>query len=119
MTKAVNNAVKEKPEPIDNTELVDVFRAVGGQILHIPPRTFLNRPSTKGMTLAYIRKGQRVELATAVTHRADQFCKKNGTKVAIEHFNTGRHVTIPVIEKTNSGIHNELRNMFGQFAYGW
>lgn len=120
MTNAVNNIVrKEKPQPIDNTEIVNAFRAQGGQILHILPRTLRNGKGIRGVTLAFIRKSGRVEISTAIQHRADQFCKKNGTQVAIEHFNAGKNITFPIVAKTNSHLHRELRLVFGQLYGSW
>lgn len=77
--------------PINNTELVNQFRAEGGNILHIRPDDF----GSRGLTIAYKLKSSRVEIATAVQHRNDAFTKKVGTKVAIEHFLAGKTVTLP------------------------
>ena len=85
----------EKREPIDNTELVRQFRAQGGHIVHVRPRAVFNGAVTRGMTVAFVIKGGRIQLATAVTHRADDFTKKIGTKTAIEHFNAGKTVFLP------------------------
>lgn len=84
-----------KPEPINNTELVAAFREEGGSILHIRPREYANL-RTRGLTVAFKLKSGRVELATAVQHRADDFTKKVGTKTAIEHFHAGKTVTLPL-----------------------
>jgi|ERR1044072_6832586 hypothetical protein len=79
-----------KIEPIDNTELVSQFHDCGGKLLHIRPAD-----GKRGMTFAYRVKGSRIELATAVQHRNDDFTKKMGTKTAIEHFVAGKTVFFP------------------------
>lgn len=86
---------KEKPEPVNNTELVTAFRAQGGGILHIRPGKFGDRTS-RGLTFAFIVKGSRMQIATAVQHRNDSFTKKLGTKTAIEHFLAGQTVHLPI-----------------------
>lgn len=86
---------KEKPEPVDNTELVAAFRAIGGQVLHIRPGKFGDKKS-RGLTFAFIVKGSRVQIATAVQHRNDAFTKKLGTKTAIGHFLEGKTVFFPL-----------------------
>jgi hypothetical protein len=84
----------KRAEPIDNTELVLAFRAEGGGIMHIRPRK-LAKGVTRGMTVAFKRKGGRMEIATAVQHRSDSFAKKIGCKTAIDHFRAGKTVTLP------------------------
>lgn len=96
----ITKPVKEK---IDNTALVEGFRARGGRILHI------NRNNQRNMTLAFIPKSNRIEVATAVTHSNDTFTKKIGTKTAIEHFNEGKTVFLPLREKH---VISELLGMF-------
>lgn len=81
-----------KPEPIDNTELVEQFRAEGGRIYHALPY----HSGRRGVTFAFKVKGGRVEFATAVQHRNDTFTKKIGTKTAIEHFHAGKTVFLPL-----------------------
>lgn len=83
---------KAKPEPIDNTELVTQFRASGGNILHLRPHV----KGERGTTFAFVRQGSRITFSTAVQHRGDEFTKKKGTKVAIEHFLAGKTVTLPL-----------------------
>ncbi len=90
--------------PIDNTVLVTDFRKLGGQILHVPPQG----KRVRGMTVAFIPKNGRVEIATAIQHRNDNFTKKVGTKTAIEHFNAGKTVFLPV---QNGIIHQALRDL--------
>ena len=94
---------KTKPEPIDNTSLVNEFRASGGQILHVPPRQ--NR---RGVTAAFRILNSRIELATAVQHRADTFTKKIGTRTAIEHFHSGRTIFLPTSRQTWRDIVSDL-----------
>lgn len=87
----MNTETKEKPAPINNTELVEEFRQEGGRIVH-----FRDDGQQRGTTFAYRLKGKRVEIATALTHTVDTFTKKVGTKVAIEHFRAGKTVFLPV-----------------------
>lgn len=94
MTKQANNIVDKKNDAkpvIDNTEAVKAFHAQGGRILHIRPLT-----GYRGMTFAFIRKGGRIQFSTAVQHRNDTFTKKVGTQLALEHFNAGQTVFMPV-----------------------
>lgn len=87
---------KDRPAPIDNTELVLGFRAEGGGVLHIRPFRDWDGKWTRGLTAAFKIKGRRVEIATALTHHSDCFTKKMGTKLAIEHFRAGKTVFLPV-----------------------
>lgn len=90
---AASNAKKgPKAEPIDNTALVEAFRKKGGHILHLPP----NKRRQRGGTVAFLIRGNRMELATALTHPNDTFARKFGTKTAIEHFEAGRTVFLPL-----------------------
>jgi hypothetical protein len=90
MPDRVIPAKVEKPV-INNTELITRFRAEGGGVFHVRPTAA--RP--RGMSVAYKDKGTRIEFATSVQHGADAFTKKIGTKVAIEHFDAGKTVTVP------------------------
>lgn len=96
--------VKEK---IDNTALVEDFRAEGGQITHIHVRN----PKARSMSLAFKDLGSRIELATSVTHRNDTFTKKIGTKVALEHFSSGKTVFIPRSSFHKTAL-TQLQSMF-------
>lgn len=89
--------IPEKPAKvhIDNTEAVTAHRANGGGLFHVRPRRRGDGKWTRGFTVAYKVKGGRIEFATSVQHRADVFCKKVGTKVALQHFNEGKTVTMP------------------------
>jgi hypothetical protein len=101
----VPNFTKKSPKPyINNTELVTKFREAGGRLFHIHPT-----PYRRGMTIAYRERSGHVEVATAITHRADCFEKKIGTKTAIEHFNDGRIISVP---KARSGVLSSLRDAF-------
>ncbi len=110
MPKPANIVVKPRPEPINNTELVTRFRAEGGQILHIRPD---NGTRLRGMTIAYKVKGRRVETATACQHGADDFTKKVGTKIAIQHFDEGKTVILPI----NFGADRLVYNLQLMFKY--
>lgn len=105
-----------KPEPIDNTELVQQFREQGGQILHLRPMHLLHG-WTRGMTAAYVVKGNRMILATSLVHAVDHFAKKNGTKTAIEHFLSGKVVTLPIPKgrKAVNVLRLALNTLTGRF----
>ena len=89
-----------KPEPINNSKLVEAFRAEGGEIYHLRPDNILGR----GITFAYKQKRNRIEIATAVQHGDDDFTKKIGTKTAIERFNAGRTIFLP-LARGNHAVH--------------
>lgn len=98
----VQGVVKPKPAVIDNTALVTEFREKGGRILHIPSDrpVWLGGKVRRGLTAAFIVKSGRIEIATGVQHRSDDFTKKVGTKTAIEHFNEGKTIHLPLRGKT-------------------
>lgn len=96
---------KTKPEPINNTELVNEFRSGGGRVLH------LQGSGGRAMTLAFVQRGGRVELATSVTHTNDCFTRKVGTKVAIEHFRAGKTVFLPLASRHS--VTSQLAMAFG------
>lgn len=89
----VHHLPNVKPEKviINNTDAVQAFGAEGGRILHVRPSD-----GKRGITFAYKRKGGRVTFSTAVQHRHDDFTKKMGTKLALEHFNDGKVVSLPI-----------------------
>jgi hypothetical protein len=86
-------AAKPKPDPIDNSELVSDFRAAGGKLLHFRPD---ERGRTRGMTVAFVIRSGHIELATAVQHRVDAFTRKLGTRTAIQHFQQGKTIALPL-----------------------
>lgn len=104
MPRPENIPAKPAKPYINNTELVAQFRAEGGRLFHIHPA-----PHRRGMTIAYRERSGHVEVATAVTHRADCFEKKIGTKTAIEHFNAGRVISVP---KVKDRVLSSLRDAF-------
>ena len=99
--------IANKPEPINNTERVTAFRARGGRIVHL--QSF---KGGHGMTVAFIPKNSRVELATSVQHRNDSFTKKIGTMLAIEHFNAGKTIVLP-LNTGKHGITDEVMESLG------
>ena len=101
---------REAVPSINNTDLVNAFRAGGGRIIHfLPYRIGFGGRMTRGMTFAYERKNGRIEFATAVQHRNDTFSKKAGTKTAIEHFLAGKTVVFPVsTEKKSTEFFKDL-----------
>ena len=87
-TKAPPANTREK---LNNSELVEEFRASGGRIYH-------HRPSpsgARGVTFAFVQRGSRMEVSSAVQHRNDTFTKKIGTRLAIEHFRAGKTILLP------------------------
>lgn len=85
----VAEPIKNVREKIDNSKIVDEFRQIGGKILHV-------QGSNRSMTLAFIPKNGRVEVATSIVHRNDTFTKKIGTKLAIESFHSGKFIALPI-----------------------
>lgn len=95
--KTIEIEVKPPVERPNNEERVRAFRASGGNILHIRPRRFaVTGRVTRGLTVAFVIRSGRIEVATAVQHRTDCFSKKIGTKTAIEHFLSGKTVSLPL-----------------------
>lgn len=86
---------KPKPEPIDNSILVTEFRAQGGKVLHFNPNEYGSARS-RGMTVAFVVRSGHIELATAVQHRIDAFTRKMGTRTAIQHFQQGKTISLPL-----------------------
>lgn len=114
---AIEAKEANKKPPVNNTELVEQFRASGGHILHIRPKKPNKHRAypTRGMTAAFVVKGARITLATSLAHPNDDFCKKDGTKTAIEHFLDGRVVTLPIprdaAKRPVHWLHNVLFQM--------
>lgn len=81
----------EKPAKVrlDNTKRVEDFRASGGRIVH----SIVGRK--RPMTFAVVRKGPRLMVATSLCHPNDQFCKKMGTKTALDNYDAGRFIFLP------------------------
>ena len=94
MPRGTQAPVVVKAAPVDNTELVKGFLLEGGRVMHFRPDHRDGRV-TRGLTLAYKQKSGRLEIATAVQHRSDVFCKKLGTKTALGHFLEGKTVAMP------------------------
>jgi hypothetical protein len=108
-------AAAAKPDPINNTEIIADFKAMGGRVMHFRPDRFYN---VRGMTIAFIQKSGRIEVATAVQHRADDFTKKVGTKTAIEHFFAGKTVTIPLRRSSRSSSDDyTIKSAFERFLF--
>jgi hypothetical protein len=103
------NAPVVEPKPkINNTEIVTALRADGGGIVHCRPSS----KSDKGFTTAYIRKGRRLIVTTAVQHSADTFSKKVGTKVAIERLRAGNCIVLPLKADESPTILADLKRYF-------
>ena len=95
-TRPTTLPVKPAVEHIDNTKLVEDWRAEGGSIFHFRPEHRNKIHRRRGVTIAFKAKGTRVELASACQHSSDTFTKRIGTKTAIEHFKAGKTITLPV-----------------------
>lgn len=91
---------KEPREVIDNSEIVNAFRKIGGTVLHLAPmRRCTGKSYTRGMTAAFVVKSGRIQIATSIQHRNDVFTRKLGTRTAIEHFNAGKTIDLPLASK--------------------
>lgn len=100
--------IKNVREKINNTKLVDEFKAIGGKILHFNGKR-------RSMTVAFIPKNGRVEIATAITHRNDTFTKKIGTKLAIENFHEGKIINLPFCSRRH--ITRDLQTSLNFLVY--
>lgn len=87
---------EDRSDPINNTEIVELFRATGGRLFHALPNG-----KRRGVTFAYVVKNSRIMIATGVQHRHDTFTKKVGTKKAIEHFFAGKMINLPLGKDTH------------------
>ena len=82
-------------ERIDNTQLL---KDSGCRVRHIRKNDDMDNPgstSTRDVTIAYKDGGSVLEIATAVVHPNDKFCRKVGTKLAVESFLSGKTVRVP------------------------
>ena len=69
---------------IDNTELL---ASTGLRVVHVNNR----------VTVAYRVLGSRtMEIATAVCHEKDVFSRRVGTKQAVENFQAGKKIIVPM-----------------------
>lgn len=86
----VNTEVRER---IDNTKLL---ADSGLRIVHVRPHEGRH---FSGMTVAYhttdIPRPKVVRISAAYCRKGDTFCKKNGTKLAIESYQRGCSIYIP------------------------
>lgn len=103
--------VKNVREKINNTA---ALKESGLTIVHMnAPFMRDGKKLYRAMTVAYeqINKSH-LKISTSVTHKADTFTKKVGTKIALENFKKGNTVVIP-LASGNIEIAEQLRNMFG------
>lgn len=107
MTDRVINS-KPKKEHIDNSKLL---ADSGLKIVHINNNRGADT-TFRAMTVAYeqINKSH-LKISTAVTHRSDTFTKKLGTRVAIQNFEKGNVIVVPI--QRYGSIADQLRGMFG------
>lgn len=85
---------------VNNTERVEAFRSDGGRIVH----SIVGRK--RPMTFAVIKKGRRLFVATSLCHPNDQFCKKMGTKTALDNYEAGHFVVLPAEGDFNETVWN-------------
>ena len=97
---------------INNSQAVQDFRREGGGILHMRPEFDQDR----GLTLAFKVGRRHVQVATALQHKADNFTKKIGTKLALERFANGQSITLPLTNPKDAVF--MLKTVFGA-AQGW
>lgn len=94
---------------INNTELLATS---GLRVVHVhdTPRYGC---SHSGMTVAY-RTGGRgmrtVEISTSICSPRDTWTRKEGTKLAVEHFLAGHTIRLPVIR--HEGVVGTIRGFF-------
>lgn len=106
-----------KREKINNTQLL---KDTGLKIRHFHRGTDrFGYPRMRNLTVAFREVGHNIEIATAVVHPSDCFCKKIGTKLAVEAFQAGKRVSIPKIgdflgdPRKPASAQLTLVNMFG------
>lgn len=82
---------KTTKERIDNTGLL---HDSGLRVIHIRPNRALGG---KGMTIAFEPTDKPVvKISTSLCKFGDTFCKKLGTKQAVENFQSGSFIRVPV-----------------------
>lgn len=96
---------KEEKVKIDNTQ---ILADTGLRVIHFNRIDFNDR----SMTLAYKGTDRLVEIATAVTHPNDRFCRKIGTKTAVEAFLAGKTVRLPVPREWQGRVSEFLITVF-------
>ena len=81
-------------EKIHNTQLL---LDSGLLVVHIRPGKGWTEAGRRGMTVAFERADRSaIRVATSLCKAGDVFCKKLGTKQAIENFQKGLTVFLPV-----------------------
>lgn len=101
---------KTKKEVINNAKLLEES---GLRVVHILPINDYPGVSHGGMTIAYrpTARGMRtVEISTSVCSPRDTWTRKNGTKLAIEHFLAGHTLRIPVFRAL--GVVGTIKSFF-------
>lgn len=68
--------------------------ASGLGIVHVNHRD--DGSGDRSMTIAFKQTGNLVEIATSIVHPQDTFNKKIGTSKAIEAFNAGKVIRLPI-----------------------
>ena len=92
--------VREPKVRINNAEAI---KKANCRIIHMLHR---GRPAT----IAYRVEGDKVTYAMSMTHPKDAFCKKVGTKFAVERMLNGEAKTIPVAKFINRATLSWLVN---------
>lgn len=80
--------MKQKKERIDNTQLL---KDTSLRIRHYN----LDTHGVRAMTVAFREGSSTIEIATAIVHPKDKFCRKVGTKLAVESFVAGNVIKVP------------------------
>ena len=95
-------------ERINNT---DLLKDSGLRVVHIRPGTFFDGSFRKGITIAFEPTDKPVvRIATSLCKFGDTFCKKLGTRQAVENFRSGATIRVPYSKRR--GVINSLKDMF-------
>lgn len=88
--------VSEKAPRVDNGPLLQENDL---KVYHVRPATNENPTcAVRGMSIVYRRKNRNcVEIATSIVHTNDEFQKHEGTRIAMEHFLSGKTVLLPLL----------------------
>lgn len=97
-------ATENGTETVDeNVNISDFLAAKGLRLVHIRPNgSDYSVLKHRGMTVIWQRVNTNVvQIATAVVHPNDQFTKRTGALVAIQHWLDGKTCYLPIHRKNN------------------
>jgi hypothetical protein len=97
---------KTPKEKIDNTQLL---KDTGLRVRHFNGSDRFGLPRTRNMTIAYREGHTCIEIATAIVHPSDYFCRKVGTKLAVEAFQQGKTTIIPKSTSYQDAFNDKAR----------